>query len=112
MSRFAEGMGPGTRVRKGDLIGYVGSTGRSTGAHLHFSVTVNGQFIDPQPFIAEGGVSATLAGDQLVSYRQWQQEIKRASERSRGSSDNRFQGLQGADPWSSNPFSSRAADRL
>ena len=112
MSRFADGIGPGIRVRKGDLIGYVGSTGRSTGAHLHFSVIVNGQFVDPQPYISEGGASGMLAGEQLVSYRQWQQEIKRASERSRGSSDGRFQGLQGADPWSSNPFSSRTADRL
>lgn len=112
MSRFAEGIGPGTRVRKGDLIGYVGSTGRSTGAHLHFSVIVNGQFVDPQPYISDHGGNGTLAGAQLVSYRQWQQEIKRASDRGRGNSGNRYPSLQGSEPWSSNPFSARTADRL
>ena len=112
MSRFSDGVGPGSRVRKGDLIGYIGSTGRSSGAHLHFSVIVNGQFVDPAPYISEKGGNSTLVGEQLVSYRQWQQEIKRASDRSRGSNDNRYPGLQGAEPWSSNPFSSRAADRL
>jgi murein DD-endopeptidase MepM/ murein hydrolase activator NlpD len=47
MSAFARGMEAGKRVRQGQVIGYVGSTGLSTGAHLHYEILVNGRFVDP-----------------------------------------------------------------
>ena len=47
MSAFADGIKPGVKVRQGQIIGYVGSTGNSTGNHLHFEIKVNGRFVDP-----------------------------------------------------------------
>jgi murein DD-endopeptidase MepM/ murein hydrolase activator NlpD len=46
-SAFAKGIKPGVRVRQGQVIGYVGSTGLSTGAHLHYELIVNGNKVDP-----------------------------------------------------------------
>ena len=51
MSRF--NVKPGQTVRRGDVIGYVGSTGRSTGPHLHYEVRVNGQNANPLEYILD-----------------------------------------------------------
>ncbi|HYD88964.1 MAG TPA: peptidoglycan DD-metalloendopeptidase family protein [Vitreimonas sp.] len=47
MSRFARGMRSGVRVRQGQVIGYVGTTGRSTGPHLHYEVMLRGRQMNP-----------------------------------------------------------------
>ena len=49
MSRIAAH--PGERIKRGELIGYVGSTGRSTGSHLHYEVRIDGHAVNPIPFL-------------------------------------------------------------
>ncbi|MBV8193756.1 MAG: M23 family metallopeptidase [Alphaproteobacteria bacterium] len=75
LSRFAPGAPLGASVRKGDLIGYVGMTGRSTGAHLHFSAIANGRFVDPAPYLRD---RSTLGGAALAAFRAWQTEVEAA----------------------------------
>jgi murein DD-endopeptidase MepM/ murein hydrolase activator NlpD len=47
MSAFARGIEEGKHVRQGQLIGFVGSTGLSTGSHVHYEIRVNDRFVDP-----------------------------------------------------------------
>ena len=58
---------PGQRVRRGELIGYVGSTGRSTGPHLHYEVRIDGRGREPHPFLAVRQLPR--GGDRTVSRR-------------------------------------------
>ena len=48
MSKFARGIKKGVRVKQGQTIGYVGSTGKSTGPHLHYEVIINGKKVNSQ----------------------------------------------------------------
>ena len=48
LSNFAKGLKPGKRISKGALIGYVGTTGASTGPHLHYEIRINGVHQDAE----------------------------------------------------------------
>lgn len=66
LSRIARGVRPGSRVRQGQVIGYVGTTGRSTGPHLHYEVLYRGAQINPMSLRVPTG--RNLEGRALVAF--------------------------------------------
>jgi murein DD-endopeptidase MepM/ murein hydrolase activator NlpD len=66
MSAFAKGLEVGKQVRQGQVIGFVGSTGQSTGAHVHYEILVNGRFVDPMRIKLPRGRS--LEGPMMAGF--------------------------------------------
>jgi len=81
MSRFARGMAAGVKVRQGQVIGYVGSTGLSTGAHLHYEVIINGHFVDPMKIRVPRG--RELDGRMLAEFSRQREQIDGVMQKSR-----------------------------
>jgi murein DD-endopeptidase MepM/ murein hydrolase activator NlpD len=70
MTAFARGLDVGSKVRQGQVIGFVGSTGLSTGSHVHYEIIVNDRFVDPMRIklprgrVLDGGTLATFEKDR------------------------------------------------
>jgi murein DD-endopeptidase MepM/ murein hydrolase activator NlpD len=80
MTAFARGIQPGVRVHQGQIIGYVGSTGLSTGPHVHYEILVNGRFVDPLRLKLPRG--RVLDGPMLAGFDQERERIDAILQRS------------------------------
>ena len=73
MSGYAKGLKRGDRVAQNQVIGYIGSTGLSTGPHLHYEVLVNSRFVDPMKIRVPRG--RELQGAEMVAFEQERERI-------------------------------------
>ncbi len=88
LSRYAEGLEPGARVRQGDVIGYIGATGLATGPNLHYEVLQNGEQVDPLRL--ELPPRRILEGDDLERFEQAKAELRAALARAPSGERNRW----------------------
>ncbi len=80
LSRYASGLAAGMKVNQGDIIGYVGSTGLSSGPHLHFEVLVNSKYVDPMTI--QVGRERQLTGKLLADFQKERLKIEEMMARS------------------------------
>ena len=73
MTAYARGIDEGTRVQQGQVIGFVGSTGLSTGSHLHYEILVNGRFVDPMRIKLPRG--RVLEGPMLAGFEKERERL-------------------------------------
>ena len=76
-SNFAKNLKVGTRVNQGQIIAYVGSTGRTTGDHLHYEVKIDGKHVNPMSIKTTPGVE--LKGKQLEKFERFKNKIRSLS---------------------------------
>ena len=74
MKSFAKGIKPGVSVTQGQVIAYVGSSGRSTGPHLHYEIIQNGKRINP--LTAKAAAGADLGGKNLQNFKKQVANLK------------------------------------
>ncbi len=74
LSTFAPGLAPGQQVRQGQMIGRVGSTGLSSGPHLHYEILQGGRQVNPAS--VRSGVATRLTGPELASFETTRRQVQ------------------------------------
>ena len=81
-SKFAKNLKHGSKVKQGDIIAYVGRSGRVTGPHLHYEVRISGRQVNPMKFKSTPGIQ--LAGAKLAKFNKHKEQLKNLSHKLSG----------------------------